>query len=261
MSRRVYDISVTGEMGVSLRDAFEDVEITVDHSVTRMRVVSPDSSVVHGVLRRIEVLGLELLNVRPVDETPSVATESSATDPVAVDRITPSVVRPSHPERAYRRREAGPSPGPATPQSGGNAMAIGPVEYIIVGFPGNQFTGEIAPELGKLVESGTIRILDLVFISKDAEDVVTAVEFEDHDDVALFSALDGDVGGFISDEDIEYAAAELEPNSSAALLIWEDLWATPFVEAMRNSGGVLIEGSRIPHDLIEAAEAELAAAG
>ena len=140
-------------------------------------------------------------------------------------------------------------------------MAIGPVEYIIVGFPGNQFNGEIAPELGKLVESGTIRILDLVFITKDADGNVHGIEFEDHDDVALFNALDGEVGGFISDEDIDYAAAELEPNSSAALLIWEDVWATPFVEAMRNSGGVLIEGSRIPHDLIEAAEAELAAAG
>lgn len=140
-------------------------------------------------------------------------------------------------------------------------MAIGPVEYIIVGFPGNRFNGEIAPELGKLVESGTIRILDLVFITKDAEGEVHAMEYEDHDDVALFNALEGDVGGLISSEDIEYAATELEPNSSAALLIWEDLWAAPFVDALRGSGGVLIEGSRVPHDLIEAAEAELAAAG
>jgi hypothetical protein len=94
-------------------------------------------------------------------------------------------------------------------------MAIGPVEYIIVGFPGNQFTGDIAPELAKLVDSGTIRILDLVFITKDADGDARAVEFEDHDDVALFNALDGEVGGFISDEDIEYAATELEPNSSS----------------------------------------------
>ena len=140
-------------------------------------------------------------------------------------------------------------------------MAIGPVEYIILGFPGNHFNGEIAPELGKLVESGTIRVLDLVFISKDGDGNVAAVEIEDHADVALFNALEGEVGGLISEEDIEYAAADLEPNSSAALLIWEDLWATPFVEALRASGAVLIEGSRIPHDLIEAAEAALAAAG
>jgi uncharacterized protein DUF6325 len=139
-------------------------------------------------------------------------------------------------------------------------MAIGPVEYMIVGFPGNRFNGEIAPELGKLVDSGTIRILDLVFISKDTDGNVEAIDFEDHHDVALFAALDGEVGGFISDEDVAYAADDLEPNSSAALLIWEDVWATPFVEALRASGAVLIEGSRIPHDLIEAAEAELAAA-
>jgi hypothetical protein len=139
-------------------------------------------------------------------------------------------------------------------------MAIGPVEYVILGFPGNKFNGNIAPELGKLVESGTIRVLDLVFITKDGDGNVQALEFEDHDDVALFNALEGEVGGLISDEDIQYAAADLEPNSSAALLIWEDVWATPFVEALRASGAVLIEGSRIPHDLIEEAEAALASA-
>ncbi len=138
-------------------------------------------------------------------------------------------------------------------------MAIGPVEYIILGFPGNHFNGEIAPELAKLVDNGTIRILDLVFISKDADGNVAAIDFEDHHDVALFAALDGEVGGFISDDDVDYAAADLEPNSSAALLIWEDVWAAPFVEALRDSGAVVIEGSRIPHDLIEAAEAALAA--
>lgn len=139
-------------------------------------------------------------------------------------------------------------------------MAIGPVEYIILGFPGNRFNGEIAPELAKLVEGGIIRVLDLIFITKDGDGVVEGIEFEDHHDVALFTALEGEVGGLISSEDIEYAAAELEPNSSAALLIWEDLWAGPFVEALRASGAVLIEGSRVPHDLIEAAEAELATA-
>ena len=140
-------------------------------------------------------------------------------------------------------------------------MALGPVEYVILGFPGNKFNGEIIPELSKLVDSGTIRVLDLIFISKDDDGDVTVIEFEDHDDVALFSQLDGEVGGLIGEEDIEYAAADLEPNSSAAVLIWEDVWATPFVEALRDSGAILIEGARIPHDLIEAAEAELAAAG
>jgi len=137
-------------------------------------------------------------------------------------------------------------------------MTIGPVEYIIVGFPGNRFNGEIAPELAKLIDSGTIRLIDLVFITKDADGNTAVVELEDHHDIALFEVLDAEIGGVIGEEDIEYAAAELEPDSSAALLIWEDVWAAPFVEALRESGAELIEGSRIPHDLMEPLAADLA---
>jgi len=138
-------------------------------------------------------------------------------------------------------------------------MSIGPVEYIILGFPGNQFNGNIAPELAKLIDNGTIRLIDLVFITKDADGNAAVVELEDHHDVAAFEALDGEIGGVISEEDVEYAAAELEPGSSAALLIWEDVWAKPFVEALRESGAELIEGSRIPHELLAPLETELAA--
>ena len=138
-------------------------------------------------------------------------------------------------------------------------MTIGPVEYIIVGFPGNKFTGEIAPELVKLIESGTVRILDLIFIAKDADGSVVALEIDELDAIAGFGALDTDVGGLISAEDIEFAAAGLEPNSSAALLIWEDLWAAPFAEAVRRANGVLLEGARIPHELIAPALADLPA--
>jgi hypothetical protein len=135
-------------------------------------------------------------------------------------------------------------------------MSIGPVEYLVVGFPGNQFNGEIAPALGALIDSDTIRILDLVFIAKDADGNHVAVEFDEHDALDDFGKLSGEVGGLISNDDIEYAAAGLEPNSSAALLIWEDTWAKPLVDAIRASGGVLIEGARVPHGLIEAALAE-----
>ena len=140
-------------------------------------------------------------------------------------------------------------------------MAIGPVEYIIISFPGSRFSGEIAPQLAKVIDSGTVRILDLLFLTKDEQGEIAVLEFEDHDDVALFAALDGDVGGFISDEDVAYAAAGLEPGSSAALLVWEDLWATELAEALRRSGAMILEGGRIPHELIQAAEAQLAAAG
>ena len=132
-------------------------------------------------------------------------------------------------------------------------MGVGPIEYIVVGFPGNKFNGEIAPELAKLIDSGMIRILDLVFIGKDDDGEVAAFEFDQLDELLPFADLEGDVGGILSQEDIEYAAAALEPGSSAALLVWEDTWAAPFVEAIRDSGGVLLEGARIPHELVEAA--------
>ena len=139
-------------------------------------------------------------------------------------------------------------------------MTIGPVEYIIVGFPGNEFNGKIAPELIALVESETVRILDLIFIGKDAEGNVVSFEIDDLDALAGFADLDGEVGGLIGAEDIEFAAAQLEPNSSAALLIWEDRWAAPFAQAVRDSGGVLLQGARIPHELIEPALSALPAA-
>ena len=104
-------------------------------------------------------------------------------------------------------------------------MTIGPIEYIVVGFPGNQFNGQIAPALADLIDSDTIRILDLVFISKDAEGDVTAFEYDELEELAAFGDLDGEVGGLIGPDDIAHAAEGLDPNSSAALLIWEDTWA------------------------------------
>lgn len=139
-------------------------------------------------------------------------------------------------------------------------MSIGPVEYILISFPGNEFTGEIAPALGRLIENETVRIVDLVFVSKDREGNVTVLEFDQLEELAPFAALQGEAGGLLGDEDVAYAAAALESNSSAMLIVWEDTWATELAEAIRNSHGVVVEGSRIPHDLIEQAMAELAAA-
>jgi Family of unknown function (DUF6325) len=130
---------------------------------------------------------------------------------------------------------------------------MGPVEYIVVSFPGNDFTGRIAPELVALVESGTVRVLDLLFIGKDAEGDVLAFEIDELEDLAGFDQVPGEVGGLIGPEDIEFIASQLEPNSSAALLIWEDIWAAPFAKAVLDSGGVLLQGARIPHAVIEAA--------
>jgi len=137
-------------------------------------------------------------------------------------------------------------------------MNIGPVEYLILGFPGNQFTGQIVPELAKLIDGGLVRIIDLTFIMKDATGDVTVVEFDAVEELAAFAGLDAEVGGILTDEDVAHAALSLEPNSSAALLIWEDTWAAPFAAAVRNANGVILEGARIPREIIEQAMGALA---
>ena len=171
------------------------------------------------------------------------------------------MVRPPHPHRPYGRRRRQPARSGRQRHREVEASRWPSVRSSTSssGSPATSSTARSPPSSAS--SSRAARSASSTSSSSPRTPTATsrAIEFEDHDDVALFNALEGEVGGFISDEDIEYAATELEPNSSAALLIWEDVWATPFVEAMRNSGGVLIEGSRIPHDLIEAAEAELAA--
>jgi Family of unknown function (DUF6325) len=140
---------------------------------------------------------------------------------------------------------------------------IGPVEYMIVSFPGNRFTGEIAPALGKLVESNTIRIIDLAFVSKDADGAIGAFELSDIDEEVRrgLDALGLEASGLLGEEDLIDAATDLAPGSSAALLLWEDIWAAELAAAMRNAGGELVAIGRIPHDAVmEAREALLSAA-
>lgn len=133
-------------------------------------------------------------------------------------------------------------------------MTIGPVEYVIIQFPGNQFKGEIAPALADLIESKTVRIVDLVFIVKDELGNVVWDEYDagENGDGFGFAHLDGEAG-LLNEDDILVAAEVMDNNSSAALLVWEDLWAAPFAMAIRNAGGELIAGGRIPHELAQLA--------
>ncbi len=139
-------------------------------------------------------------------------------------------------------------------------MTLGPVSYTVIAFPGNRFSGGIAPEVEKLVSNGTVRVLDLVFVGKsDAGDTIS-LEFDQRDELAAFGDLDGEVGGLINDEDLDHVADQLPPGNSALVIVWEDVWATPLVEAVRASGGVLVDTARIPAELVESALAELAVA-
>ena len=134
-------------------------------------------------------------------------------------------------------------------------MSIGPVEYLIVAFPGNQFKGEIIPALADLVEAGTIRIIDLAFVMKDADGAVVTAELGDLDSEVFkaFDALSPETMGLLNEEDLAAAGEELDPNSSAALLVWEDTWATTLRDAIVNAGGELLDLERVPYEVVNAA--------
>lgn len=134
-------------------------------------------------------------------------------------------------------------------------MSIGPVEYMVVAFPGNKFKGEIVPALRELVESGTIRIIDLAFVHKDENGDVVAVELEDEGSEIFqaFQAVTMDRDGLVNDDDLMDIGAALDLNSSAAVLVWEDVWATRFANAVVGAGGILVDIQRIPRDVVQAA--------
>ena len=132
---------------------------------------------------------------------------------------------------------------------------MGPVEYLLVAFPGNKFNGDIVPALTDLTDKGIIHIIDLVFIRKDADGNVVAAELEDlpADVAAAFDDLDGDISDLVNEEDIAIAAASLDPDSSAGLLVYENVWATRFRDAIVDSGGRLVDRGHIPPEALEAA--------
>ena len=136
---------------------------------------------------------------------------------------------------------------------------MGPVEYVVIGFPGNRFKGEIVPALAELVDNDVIRIIDVAFIKKDADRNITMFEYDTLDDVLAFgfADVDGEAGGVLNDEDLELVAEALEPDSSAALIVWEHRWAARVAQAIRDAGGRIIAGERVPDEIVEQALADL----
>src|SRR3954453_22156145 len=131
---------------------------------------------------------------------------------------------------------------------------MGPGDYLLVEWPGRQPKGEAMPHLVDLVERGLIRVLDLTFIAKGEDGSVAAVEIADlGGEVAELTVFEGASSGLIHDDDVAQAGDVLEPGTSAALLVFENTWAAPFVSAVRRSGGELVASGRIPADDILAA--------
>ena len=131
----------------------------------------------------------------------------------------------------------------------------GPVDFLIVEFPAGEsnFTGEIAEEIVRLVDAGTIRVIDMIVITKDADGNIDAVEITDAEDLGPLTAIEAGLAGLLAEEDVAYLAAAMEPGSVAGVLVYENLWAAPFAAAARRAGGVLIADGRIsPEDVVAA---------
>ena len=140
-------------------------------------------------------------------------------------------------------------------------MALGPIEVLVIQFPGNKFTGEIIPELERLIENDTISVIDGLLVRKDENGDVDFVEFDElgiNDDAARLAGVVDQLDALISDEDVAEWAAELEPGSSEAILVFEHTWAKGFRDAVLNSGGILADNIRIPGLVVEELLAELA---
>jgi hypothetical protein len=137
-------------------------------------------------------------------------------------------------------------------------MSIGPVEYIAIAFPGNKFSGEIVPAIKELQDAGTIRVLDLVIISKDGDGNVTGIELSEAspEQQAALAVLGIESRHILGQEDVEDIGAALDPNSTAGLMIWENVWAAKFAQSLRAADGILIANGRIPAALVEEVLAE-----
>jgi uncharacterized membrane protein len=133
-------------------------------------------------------------------------------------------------------------------------MEVGPVDVYIIGFPGNKFTGRIAPAIRELVDNGTIRVLDLLFVMKDADGVVATLAIEDLDEEgAAFAEIAVTEPGSLNEEDADEVSEDLPANSSALLIAFENVWARKVVSALETADAVLIDSIRIPAEVVNAA--------
>ena len=125
---------------------------------------------------------------------------------------------------------------------------LGPVDYLIVEFPAgaSNFTGEMAKELLALVDAGTIRVIDVLILTKSEDGTVDAMELSDIEELGPLQAVEAQLASLLAADDVEHLAAAMDPGSTAGVLIWENLWAAPFASAARRSGGQLIATGRIP---------------
>ncbi len=223
MPSRTYEITFAGEAGAIVLAEFDDCEVRVSPGTTTLRRELVDQGALHGLIQRIAGFGLDLIDV--------------------------SVVAPSadirHDTSTCHQAQFRPSNGMMTEVS---LDQLGPVDYVVVEFPAgaSSFTDEMAAELRALADSGTIRVIDVLILTKSADGVVEATELSDVGEFGELQAIEAELGELLAADDVGHLAAAMEPGSTAGVLIWENLWAAPFASAVRRSVGQLIADGRIP---------------
>jgi hypothetical protein len=220
VASRTYEITFAGLAGTVLQAEFDDCEISLGSGTTTLHREVIDQAALHGLLQRIASFGLELIDV-------------SVVPPADVRQETAKV----------RRLDSGQEN--EMMMTGVSSDELGPVGYVVVEFPAgaSSFTGEMAAELRALVDSGTIRMIDVLILTKDA---VGATELSDGGELGELRMLESELGKVLAGDDAKHLAAAMEPGSTAGVLIWENLWAAPFSSAVRHSGGQLVANGRIP---------------
>jgi Family of unknown function (DUF6325) len=221
---RTYEITFSGEAGPILRAEFDDCEVSVGPGTTTLHLELPDQAALHGLLQRIASFVLELIDVTVVEP------------PTDVRHETPKC-RPAQVRQANGMMTTEVSLG-----------QLGPVDCLVVEFPAgaSSFTDEMAAELRALGDSGAIRVIDVLILTKDADGTVEATEFSDIPGLEELYAMEAGLAELLAAEDVDHLAASMQPGSTAGVLIWENLWAAPFASAVRRSGGQLIANGRIP---------------
>ncbi len=229
MPSRTYEITFVGQAGTVLRAEFDDCTVSVGPRTTTLHLELADQGALHGLIQRIASFSLELIDVSVVAPSADIGQETSK-------------CRPAQNTPANRM---------ATEVS---LDELGPVDYLIVEFPAgaSSFTGEMAAELRALADSGTIRMIDVLILTKDADGTVEATELSDLGELGEVRVVAAELGELLAADDVEHLAVAMEPGSTAGVLIWENLWAASFASAVRRSGGQLIAGGRIPVQAITA---------
>ena len=227
---RTYEITFVGEAGAIVLAEFDDCEVRVSPGTTTLRLELADQGALHGLIQRIASFGLELIDVSVVAPSADIRRDTST----------------------CQQAQFRPANGMMTEVS---LDQLGPVDYVVVEFPAgaSSFAGEMAAELRALADSGTIRVIDVLILTKDADGTVEATELSDIGELGELraielelQAIEAELGELLAADDVGHLAAAMEPGSTAGVIIWENLWAAPFASAVRRSGGQLIANGRIP---------------